>query len=624
MSALMREHDWSTSAIGAPEHWPQTLRSALGLMLPNKIVMFVAWGPELTFLYNDAYIPVFGKKHPWALGRPFREIWPEAWDEVQPLVNAALAGEATWSENLHLVLDRNGYPEDTWFTFSYSPLRNDDGEVCGMFCAASETTKMVLTERRLEEQATRHNKLFEKAPGFIAVLTGSDHVFEFVNDAYVKMTGGRNSLGRSVRQVFPEIESQGLHDVLDNVYATGERFVAERLAVTFQDAPDQPEREVVLDFIYEPIRDEAGEVSGIFVEGHDVTESHHMQEALRESEERFKQFSDASTNVLWIRDAATMRMVFASPAFDKMYGLSNVTEDGNSELSDWVPLIEPENREAVVENFYRVRAGARVDQEFQIKRATDGNLRWIHDATFPLRDRNGHVQYIAGVGADITDVKEGTDRQSILVSELQHRTRNLITVISALADRTLGNASSLDDFGTRFNLRLSALSRVQGMLSHLAAGERITFKEVLHSELDVYGATNGLAHKFTLEGPDDVPLGSGTVQTIALALHELATNAVKYGALAAANGHLSVRWRIAAPVVSNPRRLQVEWRESGVDMPAVGSPAQGGGYGRELIERALPYQLKAKTTYELGPDGVHCTIDVPMSRTAITGGSGDE
>ena len=144
------------------------------------------------------------------------------------------------------------------------------------------------------------------------------------------------------------------------------------------------------------------------------------------------------------------------------------------------------------------------------------------------------------------------------------------------------------------------------------------------SELAVYGATDGMAHKFTLEGPDDVPLPSTTVQTFALAIHELATNAVKYGALAAVDGHLFVGWRIDPPVGNDPPRLHVEWRESGVIMPDVDAPAQGGGYGRELIERALPYQLNAKTTYELGVDGVRCTIAVPIARTASNGIFRDE
>ena len=341
--------------------------------------------------------------------------------------------------------------------------------------------------------------------------------------------------------------------------------------------------------------------------------------ALRDSEERFRHFSDASTNVLWIRDAETLEMTFASPAFDKIYGISGPERGGDGRLRSWAQLIEPENRKTVLANFQRVRVGERVEQEFRIRRASDGMMRWIHDTGFPLHDAAGNVRWIAGVGADMTDVKEATDRQDVLVAELQHRTRNLIAVVGALCERTLKNAASLEDFRTRFRLRLSALSRVQALLSHLATGEKVTFKELLDSELGVYGATDAMAHKFTLEGPADVPLRSGTVQTLALALHELATNAVKYGALAGSDGHLFVSWRVEAPLKGDPLCLHVEWRETGVIMPEVGAPAIGSGYGRALIERALPYQFRAKTTFELGADGVRCTITVPISQTVSSG-----
>ena len=207
-------------------------------------------------------------------------------------------------------------------------------------------------------------------------------------------------------------------------------------------------------------------------------------------------------------------------------------------------------------------------------------------------------------------------RQDVLVGELQHRTRNLITVVRALSDRTILDAESLDDFQGRFARRLAALSRVQGLLSNLSAGERIDFAELLRSELAALGVADGAAKRVKLEGPADVPLRSATIQTFALALHELATNAVKYGALSAAapQGHLAVRWRVEPGTSEDPPVLYVDWRERGVMMPRAGSAASGGGYGRELIERALPYQLGAETTYELGADGVHCTIRVPISR----------
>ena len=131
--------------------WPQSLRTVVGLLLQSRFPMFVAWGPELGFLYNDAYADILGAKHPSALGRRFQDIWSEIWTDISPLIDAAMAGQATYREDLPLVMNRKGYDEQTWFTFSYSPVRDESGKVAGMFCAVSETTQKVLAERALRE-----------------------------------------------------------------------------------------------------------------------------------------------------------------------------------------------------------------------------------------------------------------------------------------------------------------------------------------------------------------------------------------------------------------------------------------------------------------------------------------
>src|SRR4051794_33655875 len=159
LGALMRTHDWTSSRLGSPEAWPQSLRTVVGLMLGSKFPMFVAWGPELGFLYNDAYALILGAKHPQAMGGRFEEIWEEIWSDVGPLAHRALNGEATWLEDLPLVMNRKGYEEETWFTFSYSPVRGDDGEIAGMFCAVAETTDKVMAERRLADEAGRQQRL---------------------------------------------------------------------------------------------------------------------------------------------------------------------------------------------------------------------------------------------------------------------------------------------------------------------------------------------------------------------------------------------------------------------------------------------------------------------------------
>lgn len=150
MSRLMRKHDWSSTPLGPVEDWPQSLRTAVSICLASQFPILIWWGPDFVKLYNDAYRLIIGKKHPKALGQPGRECWPEIWDIIGPMLEGVLTkGEATWSENQLLLLERNGYAEECYFTFSYSPIRDETGEVGGVFTAVTETTQQILGERRL-------------------------------------------------------------------------------------------------------------------------------------------------------------------------------------------------------------------------------------------------------------------------------------------------------------------------------------------------------------------------------------------------------------------------------------------------------------------------------------------
>lgn len=159
--ALLRQKDWDTSPLGAPQSWPRSLRSMVSLILNSRFPMFLAWGKELGFLYNDAYAEILGTKHPAALGSRLYDVWQEIWPDILPLVDAAMAGEATYRENLPLSMVRKGFVEQTWFTFSYSPLHDDDGRVAGMFCACTETTEQVWSARRREALLVLDERLRE-------------------------------------------------------------------------------------------------------------------------------------------------------------------------------------------------------------------------------------------------------------------------------------------------------------------------------------------------------------------------------------------------------------------------------------------------------------------------------
>jgi two-component sensor histidine kinase len=270
-----------------------------------------------------------------------------------------------------------------------------------------------------------------------------------------------------------------------------------------------------------------------------------------------------------------------------------------------------------------VKAGEHVLHAFRIRRHGDGEVRWIRDNTFPLLDADGRVQRVGGIGHDATEEIELQDRQKVLVAELQHRTRNLMGVVRSVTDKTLASSTSLSDFQGRIRDRLNALARVNSLLSRLDGGSRITFDELLLTELMAHGVGDPEepSSQVRLEGPPGVRLRSSTVQTLALGLHELATNALKYGALSRPEGRLSVSWELVDGPDGEPR-LRVDWRESGVPVltlvrdsaseDAILAPRRR-GYGRELIERALPYQLKAEVTYELTPEGARCTITLPVS-----------
>jgi hypothetical protein len=147
---LMRAKRWHDTPLGSPDSWPQSLKTVVRILLTSRYQMWMCWGPELTMFYNDAYGPTLGVKQQWALGASAREVWKEIWPDIGPRIERVLqSGEATWDEALLLFLERSGYPEETYHTFSYSPLADDDGRIVGMLCVVTEETERVIGERRL-------------------------------------------------------------------------------------------------------------------------------------------------------------------------------------------------------------------------------------------------------------------------------------------------------------------------------------------------------------------------------------------------------------------------------------------------------------------------------------------
>ncbi|WP_165456250.1 PAS domain S-box protein [Paracoccus sediminis] len=467
----------------------------------------------------------------------------------------------------------------------------------------------------------------------------------------------------------------------------------------------------------------------------DVTDLKRAEAALRKSEERLRQFGEASQDVLWLRDAKTLQWQYLTPAFEAIYGIARDDALAGNNYRSWLDLILPEDRQHASDAIRRVRGGEHVTFDYRIRRPCDHAVRWLRNTDFPIIDEEGRVVLVGGIGHDLTEMREtelrlqtliegipqlvwraigsgdwtwaspqwtaytgqygpdshgwgwlemvhpedrgaaceawshaletggfeveyrlchaagqdfrwfqtraapvrdesgriiewlGTstdihdlrllqERQRVLVGELQHRTRNLMAVVRSMADRTGETSRDFGHFRDRFQDRLEALARAQGLLSRLGDTDRVTFDELIAAEL---AAMDGAADRVVIDGPSGIRLRSSMVQMLAMALHELATNAVKYGALGQPQARLTIRWRMGPPDDRGRPWLHIDWHESGVRMPSAHHAPRGTGQGRELIEKALPYQLGARTGYAFREDGIHCTISIPVSASNGSG-----
>lgn len=366
-----------------------------------------------------------------------------------------------------------------------------------------------------------------------------------------------------------------------------------------------------------PLRDDAGRIVKWLGMNIDIDERKRLEEAHRRSERRTRALMEGIPQLLWRADRAT-EWAWASPQWTAFTGQS---EEDSRDMG-WLSVVHPDDRDAALAAWTRADAEDGFEVENRL-RCHDGSYRWFVTRAVPVRDEAGEVVEWLGTANDINALRQAQGRQAIMVAELQHRTRNLIAVVRALSEKTLDHSASLQDFEARFNDRLEALGRVQGLLSHATAGRKVTFDELLNAELAALGASsgNGLDRRVTLRGPHGIPLRSSAVQTFALAIHELATNALKHGALSNDDGTLLVAWSVEHDAHGS-RTLSVDWQESGL-VPASrpGGPARE-GYGRELIERALRYQLGAETSYALGDTELRCTIRVPIVSEPIGMGEG--
>jgi PAS domain S-box-containing protein len=272
--------------LGPVESWSQSLRTATSILLHSPVPIVLLWGEDGIMLYNDAYSELAGKRHPELLGSKVREGWPEVADFNDNVMKVVLAGKTLAYRDQELTLHRHGRPEQVWMNLDYSPVLDADGVPAGVIAIVVETTERVQAERRVAAERERLAEMFEQAPGFMALLKGPEHVFELANPSFIELVGNPDLVGKPVATALPEIAEQGFVEILDQVYRTGEAFVAHSREVWLE----SHQCRVFVDFVYQPIRDGGDKVSGIFVQGTDVTQRARA-ESLRNAQNRMLELS---------------------------------------------------------------------------------------------------------------------------------------------------------------------------------------------------------------------------------------------------------------------------------------------------------------------------------------------
>jgi signal transduction histidine kinase len=295
LGELIAAHDWSRTALGPIQGWPAHVRAATSLMLRSRVPIVMLWGEPGVMVYNDAYSVFAGRRHPALLGSDVREGWPEVAEFNDHVMKVGLAGGNLSYRDQELTLHRHGRAEPVWMNLDYSPLLDERGVPAGVMAVVVETTEKVLAERAVGGERARLAQLFAQAPSFMAVVEGPEHRFALANASYLRLVGRADLVGRTVAEALPDAAEQGWVALLDQVYRSGEAFSGYGARYDRRDAPAEPTQPRYVDFILQPIRGQAGEVTGIFMEGVDATgrvAAEQRRDALVRLSERLRDLED--------------------------------------------------------------------------------------------------------------------------------------------------------------------------------------------------------------------------------------------------------------------------------------------------------------------------------------------
>ena len=404
MGGLTRGFNWHQTAVGPPSQWPQSLQSVVSLILSSKFPMFLWWGEDLIQFYNDAYRPSLGNngKHPQALGQKGKDCWPEIWDIIHPLIQQVLTtGEATWSEDQLVPIYRNNKIEDVYWTFGYSPVRNETGNVEGVLVICTETTDKVVNLKKLEAANQQFTSLVMHAPVAIAVFRGDDFIAETINDAYLPLVGKTREefVGKALFESLPETRDV-LEPIARELVRTGVQYSASEFELLIK--RNGRDELCYFNSVWEPLREHDGRVNGFIVVAHEITEHVVARKKLEESETRYRTLIEEGTVATALYTGPEIRIQYANDTMIRYWGKDRSVI--GKTFREILPELEDQPFPRLLETVY-VTGATYTGKEEKADIVVDGKLQSFYfNFTYKaLRNAEAEVYGIYHAAIDVTE-----------------------------------------------------------------------------------------------------------------------------------------------------------------------------------------------------------------------------
>ena len=630
-SELVRLFDWSPTPLGAMDTWPERLRAAVDLCLRSAIPAALYIGDTRILLYNDAWADLIGGED--ALGRPAPEVATSLWPIVETLVPGIVqGGEGAFVREQSLTLARQGVDEERWWNCHLVPVLTEDGRLLAILNQANEVTRMVSAEKRLSFQvlladalrgandadSVKHSATRLLGEYLGAARVGYAEIDEETSTAWVQsdwtadpdvlsLAGQRTDLASfgddaltwlRLGEVLTiaDIRSMGLGDERTGAWEA----VGLRALITVPLVRDGALKAML--YVHEPHarlwkRSDAAMARDVAERTWSAIERAQAEQSLRESEDHYRHTVESNPQVTWT----------ALPN-GKLNRVSGRWKDwtGTTGLgSAWAEGLHPDDVERSLAVWADCLAtGETYDIEHRLN-MVGGSFRWARSRAYPRRGPDGAILLWYGSTEDIHEKKVAEEHQRLLINELNHRVKNSLATVQAIAFQTLRGNISLPEARARFEARLIALSKAHNLLTE-QNWERAALERVVRDATEHLGGER----RFTVSGPE-VWLSPRAALALALALHELGTNAAKYGALSADGGRVDIAW------TDQNSTLCLDWKEHGG--PPVTAPVRR-GFGSRLIEQGLAGDLGGEARIAFEPDGLRCTVEAAIDRIAAREG----